>query len=139
MLLRKYIRQKPSYMNQVIEVAGTAMTPEQRTEKIMKRINVSRQELSSTLGISLSSVAMYFTGHHKIRKVVALAIQASYGISAEWIMSGKKPIFIKESSGKLSPDAIEVAIMYNNLPKKLQPSGKILMQGLQKPKDSEKA
>ncbi len=111
------------------------MTPEQRCEKIMKKINVSRQELSNTLGISLSSVAMYFTGHHRIRKVVALAIQASYGISSEWILTGKKPIFIKQASGKLSNEAMEVAIMYNTLPKRLQPVAKTTMLGLQKLKD----
>lgn len=111
------------------------MTPEQRTEKIMKKINVSRQELSSTLGISLSSVAMYFTGHHKIRKVVALAIQACYGINADWIMNGKTPIFIKQASGKLSNEAMEIAVMYNTLPKKLQPTAKTMMLGLQKLKD----
>ena len=117
------------------------MTPEQRTEQIMKKINVSRQELSNTLGISLSSVAMYFTGHHKIRKVVALAIQASYGISAEWIMSGKGHTFIHQKdpkatpAGKLSNEAMEVAVMYSTLPKKLQPTAKTLMLGLQKLKD----
>lgn len=101
----------------------------------MKKINVSRQELSNTLGISLSSVAMYFTGHHKIRKVVALAIQASYGISADWIMTGKKPIFIKQASGKLSNEAMEVAIIYNNLPKKVQPTARTVVSALHKMKE----
>ena len=62
------------------------ITPEQRTEWIMKQLHISRQELSETLGVSLSSVAMYFSGYHRIRRVVALAIQASYGISADWLM-----------------------------------------------------
>lgn len=104
------------------------MTPEQRTERIMEKINVSRQELSAALGISLSSVAMYFTGQHRIRKVVALAIQAVYGISAEWILSGKKPIFIKQAQGRLSNDAMEVALMYDGLPKKLQPVAQTTMR-----------
>lgn len=106
------------------------MTPEQRTEKIMKKINVSRQELSATLGISLSSVAMYFTGAHKIRKVVALAIQACYGINAKWIMEGKGRIFLKQGGGKLSNEAMEIAVMYGSLPKKLQPTAKTVMLGL---------
>ncbi|MBX7058087.1 MAG: helix-turn-helix domain containing protein [Leptospirales bacterium] len=112
------------------------MTAEQRTERIMKRINVSRQELSATLGISLSSVAMYFTGHHRIRKVVALAIQASYGISAEWILSGKKPIFIKQAQGRLSNEAMEVALMYHNLPRRLQPVARTTMQAYQRLKEN---
>lgn len=111
------------------------MTPEQRTEQIMKKINVSRQELSKTLGISLSSVAMYFTGHHKIRKVVALAIQASYGINADWILTGKGPTFVKQSNDKLSTEAMEMAAMYNTLPKKLQPVARTTMLALTKMKD----
>lgn len=112
------------------------MTPEERTEKIMKKINVSRQELCKTLGISLSSVAMYFTGHHKIRKVVALAIQASYGINAEWILAGKKPIFVKQASGKLPNDAMEVAIIYSNLPQKFRVMAKTILVALQNSRDN---
>ena len=72
------------------------MTAEQRIKKITKEMNISRQELSEALDISLSSVAMYFNGYHKVRKVVALAIQTIYGVSAEWILNNKQPIFVKD-------------------------------------------
>lgn len=111
------------------------MTPEKRTEKIMKKINVSRQDLSDALGISLSSVAMYYTGHHKIRKVVALGIQACYGINADWILNGRTPVFVKQGAGHLSSEAMEIAVMYNSLPRKLQPTAMTLFLGLQKLKD----
>lgn len=106
------------------------MTPEIRTEKIMHRLHVSRKALSQTLGISLSSVAMYFTGHHKIRKVVALAIQACYGISADYIMYGKLPVMVPTKGKAVSREAMEIAIMYDRLPEKLQASAKDNIDGL---------
>ncbi len=113
-------------------VKAYIVSPEERVKKIMREMNVSRQELSSTLGISLSSVAMYFSGCHKIRRVVALAIQASYGINAEWIMYNKPPVFLKqadEQGRKYSKEAIEIARLCNTLSKKDQVIMKKIAQG----------
>ena len=106
------------------------MTPEDRVEKITKQLSISRQELSEALGISLSSVAMYFNGYHKIRKVVAMAIQTAFGINAKWILHNKQPIFVKNANSRLSDDAMEVAITYSTLPKKSQEIIKTIIYSL---------
>ena len=106
------------------------MTPEQRVKKITEQLNVSRQELSDSLGISLSSVAMYFNGYHKIRKVVALAIQTVYGVNAEWILHNKQPVFIKNKDNHLSDSASEIAVAYSNLSKKSQEIVKVIIYAL---------
>lgn len=98
----------------------------------MQRLNVSRHELSQTLGISLSSIAMYFSGYYKIRKVVALAIEAAYGVNADWIMYNEQPTFVYQKKYSLSNEAMEAALLYNNLPDNLQSVAKTMISGLQK-------
>ena len=44
----------------------------------------------------------------------------------------KKPRFIKKPDEKISDEAMEVAIMYNLLPQKLQEVADTMMSGLQK-------
>ena len=106
------------------------MSPEERVKKITEKLNISRQELSEALDISLSSVAMYFNGYHKIRKVVALAIQTVYGVSAKWIMHNKQPIFVKNQDQHLADDAMEVAVSYSNLSKRSQEIVKTIIHAL---------
>ena len=107
------------------------MTPEDRVKKITEQLNISRQTLSKSLGISLSSVAMYFNGYHKIRKVVALAIQSVYGVNARWILENKQPIFIKSPDNHLSDSAMEMAVAYSSLSKKSQEIAKTIVHALQ--------
>lgn len=109
---------------------GSTMTPEIRAKKIMQRLNISRRSMSETLGISVSSVTMYFTGHHKIRRVVALGMQACYGINADYIMQGKLPVFVKQPGLPLSREAMEMAVIYEDLPKRIQPTARTTMLGL---------
>ena len=106
------------------------MTPEERTERIMKRMSISRRELAERLDISVSSLAMYFTGQHRIRRVIALAIQAVYGINSDWIMQGKRPVFVKEFQSNLSAEAMEMAVLYDNLPRRLRPVARTTLRGL---------
>ncbi len=89
----------------------------------MKRLNISRKDLGEKIGVSLSSVAAYLAGHNKIRKTTALAIQACYGVNADWLLHSKRPIFsfdTKERLVGLSDNCIELAITCSNLQKKHQ-------------------
>lgn len=108
------------------------MTPEARLEQALKKQGISRQAAADRLDVSLSSIAMYFSGNHKIRKVVALAAQAEFGISAEWIMSGKGAMLISQSKSILPPEAIAMGELFDTLPRALQADAQILLQGLQK-------
>ncbi len=96
----------------------------------MQKLSISRHELSKTLGVSLSAIAMYFSGYYKIRKVIALAIEAAYGINADWIMHDKQPVFIYQRETKVSNDAMEAALLYKELPANLQAIAKTMVSGL---------
>ena len=93
-------------------------------------MQISRRELSDALEISLSTVAMYFNGYHKIRKVVALAMQTVYGISANWLLYDNPPVFIKRGETNLEEDAVKVATTYSTLPKKHQHVVKTVIEAL---------
>jgi transcriptional regulator with XRE-family HTH domain len=114
--------------------------PEQRLESIMQKLKVSRQSLAQSLGISLSSVAMYFTSHHRVRRVVALAVQAVYGVNADWIMTGRKPIFVRQNKKDgLSTEGLTLAKQYDTLPKDLQSTAREVLAGLLKLRDGRAA
>jgi transcriptional regulator with XRE-family HTH domain len=115
-------------------------TPEARLESIMQKLKVSRQSLAQSLGISLSSVAMYFASHHRVRRVVALAVQAVYGVRADWILTGKKPVFLKQvKQDGLSTQGLTIAKQYDLLPKELQATAREVFAGLLKLRDERAA
>jgi transcriptional regulator with XRE-family HTH domain len=115
-------------------------TPEQRLESIMQKLKTSRQSLAQALGISLSSVAMYFTGHIQLRKVVALAVQAVYGVNADWIMTGRRPIFVRQNKKDgISTEGLTLAKQYDLLPKDLQSTAREVLAGLLKLRDGRAA
>lgn len=109
------------------------MTPEKRLEAAMKKLGLTRQQLADTLGISLSSVAMYFTGHHKVRRVIALAMQAACGISADWIMTGKGGMMMPEK--ELPKDVTEVARMFDKLSSQHKNTARAALLGFHRLKD----
>lgn len=115
-------------------------TAENRLEWITQKLKVSRQSLAVSLGISLSSVAMYFTGHHRVRKVIALAVQAVYGVNADWVMTGRKPIFVRQNrKDGLSTDGLTIALQYDTLPRDLQAAAREVLAGLVKLRDERAA
>ena len=63
---------------------------------------------------------------------MALAMQACYGINAEWLLKNKRPIFItKERKGnELANDAIATAIAYSNLSKKSKQTIQTIIKSL---------
>ena len=104
-------------------------SPEKRLEAVAFALNLTRQELADKLGISLSSIAMYFNGYHRIRKVVALAFENCYGVRANWILYGEKPIYLetKKQGSSLSDKAYELAVTYDSLQKREQEYISIIM------------
>jgi transcriptional regulator with XRE-family HTH domain len=106
------------------------MTAEERFESALRKNNISRQAAADRLGVSLSSIAMYCVGQAKIRKVVALAIQAELGISAEWILSGKGPMLASAVRRALPPEALEIGAIYDTLPRTRQADAALLLTAL---------
>lgn len=112
-------------------------TAEKRLEGVLKKLGISRQQFADGLGISLSSVAMYFTGHHRVRRVVALAADSVFGINATWVMTGKgEPLRRpKDASNKLSQNAIGVAMLYDSLSPERQATAVAIMRALRAEQD----
>ena len=110
------------------------ISPEKRLEAAIFALSLTRQELADRLGISLSSIAMYLNGLHTIRKVVALAFEGCYGVQADWLLYGKKPVYVdsKEQGSRLSERAYECAVIYDSLPKEGQENVSILMPSLKR-------
>jgi transcriptional regulator with XRE-family HTH domain len=106
------------------------MTAEERFESALRKNNISRQAAADRLGVSLSAIAMYCAGQAKIRKVVALAVQAELGISAEWILSGKAPMMASASRPALPPEALEIGAIFDELPRARQADAALLLTAL---------
>jgi hypothetical protein len=88
----------------------------ERAERVLRWIGASRQDAAREIGVSLSLVAMMAGGSVRTRRVVALAIQAQFGVRAEYILSGKLPIFFRPpGTESLSDAALAVAYGYTRL------------------------
>ncbi len=91
------------------------MTPEQRLRNALAKEGISRKETARRLDVSLSTIAMYHTENLTIRPVVALAIQAEFGISAEWILTGRGPEKAGARRQALPREALEIGAIYDRL------------------------
>jgi len=106
------------------------MTPEQRLMEAMISLGLTRQELADRLGISLSAVAMYATGAHKIRRVVALAVQAEFGVNADWLLAGTGKMYAKPATGSLSGDALRAGHVFVTIPPRERGAAMRMLVGL---------
>lgn len=96
-------------------MADSKINPGKRCQAALKQLDVDRKAFSESLGVSLPSVSMYFTGRLQIRPVVALAMQAVYGVNSRWILHGESPQFINENSRQMPKDAMDIGGMYDGL------------------------
>ena len=111
-------------------------TPAERLKKVMEDLSISKEELSKALGIS--GLRLHKT--YKIRKVYALAIQAVYGINANWILHNEPPVFSKkehfclgkEEEEGLEENAMKIATTFSTLSKKKQGVVKTIINSLDK-------
>ncbi len=94
-------------------------TSGQRLKYFVHKMNISRQTLSKTLGISIGCISMYCLDKSGIRKTIALAIEACYGLNHQWLLHGKRPMYLMEKKqGITSTKEREILLRYKNLNKK---------------------
>jgi transcriptional regulator with XRE-family HTH domain len=88
----------------------------ERAERVLRRLGVSRKEAAQEIGVSLSLIAMMAGGNVRTRRVVALALQAQFGIRADYVLSGERPIFLRSpGTESLDDEALAVARSYERL------------------------
>ena len=81
-------------------------------------------------------MSFFFSGKHKIRKVLALAIQASYNVNAEWILYNKQPKFLKVYNKNIDEELLKLLIEYENFSKPLKDVFLTVLEGLNKIQNS---
>ena len=86
-----------------------------RLKMVTKQLELSRNDLSEALDVSLPSLSMYFSGRVKVRPVIALAMQATYGISASWLLTGKGTTFLKNNGEILSDESRKIGELFEDL------------------------
>lgn len=94
----------------------------------MDKINVRPSEFAVHLGISLTSAEGYYYGRHRIRKVVCLAMEAVWGIRAEYILDGTRPEYLRQRTLDLPAPALTIAQMAQGLPVKLRRHYKLALR-----------
>ena len=80
----------------------------------MLALKLSRLQVARRLGLSRASVTMYILCRTVLRRVVALAFQACYGVRADWILLGEEPVFveIKKATRNLGKRGCESVFVY---------------------------
>lgn len=85
------------------------MSMSDRLNIAMTELGISGRRLASDLGSNVASVSDWKSGKVPIRKPNALAIQALYGLSAEWLLTGEGPMWIARDGAFTLP-------LYRGLP-----------------------
>ena len=111
-----------------------------RFKKVRTEIAKKNQkELADMLGVSEITIRRYETGKTEIPKVVALALEALYGVNHQWLLTGEGSMFVKSSQEKETPTNQagidrELAQMLSMLSPEQQEGLKMLFRGyLRKP------
>lgn len=86
-----------------------------RLKIVTKQLELSRNDLSEALDVSLPSLSMYFSGRVKVRPVIALAMQATYGINATWLLTGKGNTFLKNNGNILSDESKKIGELFETI------------------------
>ena len=74
------------------------MNVTERFKKVRKEIAKKNQkEMAELLGVSEITIRRYETGKTEIPKVVALALEALYGVNHRWLLTGEGPMFVSHS------------------------------------------
>lgn len=117
------------------------MNVAERFKKVRKEIAKKNQkEMAELLGVSEITIRRYETGKTEIPKVVALALEALYGVNHHWLLTGRGSMFVK--SPEKEPETLtnqaridrELAQMISMLSPEQQEGLKMLFRGyLQKP------
>jgi len=116
------------------------MNVAERFKKVRKEIAKKNQkEMAEVLGVSEITIRRYETGKTEIPKVVALALEALYGVSHHWLLTGEGSMFIKSPQERETPTNQagidrELAQMLSMLSPEQQEGLKMLFRGyLKKP------
>ena len=71
------------------------MNVAERFKRVRKEIAKKNQkEMAELLGVSEITIRRYETGKTEIPKVVALALEALYGINHHWLLTGEGSMFV---------------------------------------------
>ena len=119
------------------------MNVTERFKKVRKEIAKKNQkEMAELLGVSEITIRRYETGKTEIPKVVALALEALYGVNHRWLLTGEGSMFvsppqeepIKETPTNQAGIDRELAQMLSMLSPEQQEGLKMLFRGyLKKP------
>jgi len=119
------------------------MNVAERFKKVRKEIAKKNQkEMAELLGVSEITIRRYETNKTEIPKVVALALEALYGVNHHWLLTGEGSMFVnppqKEPVKETPPNQAgidkELAVMISMLSPEQQEALKLLFRGyLRKP------
>lgn len=68
-----------------------------RLDAVLKYFGLNQTDFAESIGVSQSTLSKQLKGVHKIDKQAALAIQAVYGVSSKWLLSGEGEMFVAGS------------------------------------------
>lgn len=104
-----------------------------RLREAMRRCDVSAATMCAELGISISAAQSYLAGRMRVRRVLALAVQATWGIRATWILHGTGAEFVESAAGP-GAGAHSFATSYSRLPRQLRKQLRTVLNGLHRTK-----
>ena len=80
------------------------MEPKERLKQIMTELRVKQVAFAEAIGTTQATLSRQLSGTHKIDRQAALAIQAVYGASAEWLLTGEGEMFLDGRNIEITSD-----------------------------------
>lgn len=84
------------------------MHPNERLDKAIAEMDLKQADFGERLGVAQSAVSRWRRGQTEITRVIALAIQLEFGISAEWLLTGRGDMRAKAKATGAVPSTKEM-------------------------------
>jgi len=79
-----------------------------RLKKIRKELGLTQKEFASSIEISEATLRRYESGQNFPDAEVLERIANKYGVNTHWLVTGKGPMFLKDSYKNIDPELLEV-------------------------------
>ncbi len=79
-----------------------------RLKKIRRKLGLTQKEFATSIEISEATLRRYESGQNFPDAEVLERIADKYGVNIHWLVTGKGPMFLRDSYKNIEPELLEI-------------------------------
>lgn len=87
------------------EIQKTMKEQAERIKQLIDELGLTQKKFGEAIGMSPQNIGAYISGRRKLSEGLAARISVTYGVSADWLLTGRGEKFASSSDGELKTSA----------------------------------